>query len=392
MEKSVIRTLTKLSVPSIYKHYIQNAVEHMAERQPLYEHLMQDIKSRIERGTYHTGARIDSLNMLCKRYGVSKITAIRAVDELETMGLLRKVAGKGTFVTGMRYEEQRDDSPPPLRGIILFSKGFIEHTADSNFAGRIYNSIAACACEAGIDFKIEHVRETEIYGSTLSPFTPAPDEGMIALAGDSMLPMLHLFTNPNCRRVLVDTSVAGVPNVLSDNYNGIKLLLEHLAGLGHRDILFAGRFADGQNFVNENERHEAFFQLAASMGLKPSAIMSGNFEDIFRVLRRDGRPSAIMFSRDDPALKLIDDLRQRGCRLPEELSVTGFDHFASQGYKLDPLTTVKVDTGGLGRAAVGILREAPDPLYRVPLTRRVPVQLLVKHSSAAPGNNRALPI
>lgn len=351
------------------------------ETAPLYRKLVMDIRERIEKGLYRTGEKIDSLNLLCTRYGVSKITAIRAMDELQNLGLLRKVAGKGAYVTGMRYEGHSGRQPSELRKIIIFSKDYIANTADSNFNKKIYNSIVSRSCELGLDVQIAQIRESEIFGSIKLPVVPTPEDGIIALARDSVISMLYLFTNPNCRRVLVDTSVAGVPNVLSDNYNGVRLMLEHLKGLGHRHILFAARFADGQNFVNENERLEAFVNLCGLMDIRAETVDSGNYLDIYRVLARDDRPTAVFFSRDDPALKLIDDLRQNGVSIPDQLSVVGFDNYASDGFDLGFLTTIKVDTAELGRQAVELLRLPTDPLCRVPLTRRVATALVHRNSS-----------
>lgn len=352
---------------------------------PLYERILDDIRSKIEQGIYRTGEKIDSLNQLCARYGVSKITAIRAIDELQKLGLLRKVAGRGSYVTGMRYEAQDKHDAPPLRRIILFSKGFIEQTADSNFAKKIYNGITSQAGRQGIDVRVEHISETEVRGPVQIPFLPASDEGIIALARDSVISMLYLFTDPNCRRVLVDTSVAGVPNVLTDNYDGIRQLLEHLAGLGHRHILFAARFADGQNFVNENERLEAFLNISAALGIVAEVVTSGNFNDVFRALRCQNRPTAVMFSRDDPAMKLIRELEAAGVKIPQELSVTGFDDYVSAEYNEERLTTLRVNTVKLGNAAIELLGEPVDPLWRAPLTRRIRGELKVRTSSGPAG-------
>jgi len=348
---------------------------------PLYERISNDIRAKIEQGIYRTGEKLDSLNRLCIRYGVSKITAIRAIDELEKLGLLRKVAGRGSFVTGMRYEAHDSAPFPELRRIILFSKGFIENTADSNFAKRIYNSIRDRAAELGIDLRVEHISETEVGGQVLIPFTPSPEEGIITLARDSVISMLYLFTNPNCRRVLVDTSVAGVPDVLSDNYYGVRQLLENLYNFGHRHILFASRFADGQNSVNENERLDAFINLSETMGIRAETVASGNFGDIFRSLRRPDRPTAVMFSRDDPAMKLVRELEAAGVKVPEEVSVVGFDDYLSVEYDENRLTTFRVDTVGLGCGAVEQLRRPVDPLWLAPLHLRVRGELKVRHTA-----------
>jgi len=271
--------------------------------------------------------------------------------------------------------------PPPLRKIIICAREYVSDTTDANFNRAIFNSIVTHCCTLGLDVQIRHIRESEIFGSTQMPVTTGPDEGIIALARDSVISMLYLFTNPNCRRVMIDTVVAGIPNVLSDNYNGVRAMLEHLVGLGHRHILFAARFADGQNFVNENERLEAFIHLCTAMNIKAEIVTSGDFNDIFHILKRTDRPSAVFFSRDDPALKLITELEALGIDVPSLLSVTGFDDCAEDTRALKRLTTVRADTARLGIEAVERLFLPLGPSYRVPLTTRVPVSLVVRASS-----------
>lgn len=66
--------------------------------QPLYEQLMQHLRAAIVTGEYEEGSKLPSEVDLCARYGVSRITARRAVSELVNEGLLERKQGKGTFV------------------------------------------------------------------------------------------------------------------------------------------------------------------------------------------------------------------------------------------------------------------------------------------------------
>lgn len=66
--------------------------------QPLYEQLMQHLRTAIVTGQYEEGSRLPPENELCEQYGVSRITARRAILELVNEGLLERKQGKGTFV------------------------------------------------------------------------------------------------------------------------------------------------------------------------------------------------------------------------------------------------------------------------------------------------------
>ncbi|WP_134682707.1 UTRA domain-containing protein [Brevibacillus migulae] len=73
---------------------------------PLYEQLMDEIKKDIHEGIYSIGAQLPAENELCQKYGVSRITTRRAITELVEQGILRKLHGKGTFVTNNKLKRE----------------------------------------------------------------------------------------------------------------------------------------------------------------------------------------------------------------------------------------------------------------------------------------------
>ncbi|UFJ39937.1 GntR family transcriptional regulator [Brevibacillus humidisoli] len=73
---------------------------------PLYEQLMDAIKKDINEGVYSIGAQLPAETELCEKYGVSRITTRRAITELVEQGILRKLHGKGTFVTSNKLKRE----------------------------------------------------------------------------------------------------------------------------------------------------------------------------------------------------------------------------------------------------------------------------------------------
>lgn len=71
-------------------------------QQPLYEQLMQHLRAAILTGQYEEGAQLPPESELCEQYGVSRITARRAISELVNEGLLERHQGKGTFVASQK--------------------------------------------------------------------------------------------------------------------------------------------------------------------------------------------------------------------------------------------------------------------------------------------------
>ncbi|WP_134702793.1 UTRA domain-containing protein [Ammoniphilus sp. YIM 78166] len=73
---------------------------------PLYEQLMDAIKTDIQEGIYSMGAQLPPEPELCEKYGVSRITTRRAITELVEQGILQKLHGKGTFVTNNKLKRE----------------------------------------------------------------------------------------------------------------------------------------------------------------------------------------------------------------------------------------------------------------------------------------------
>src|SRR5699024_7880819 len=82
---------------------------------PLYHQLKEILKEKIESGEWQTGDKIPSENELRQQYDVSRNTAIKALDDLMKDGLLKRVQGRGTFVSRPKFEQ-------PLSGFYSFSR------------------------------------------------------------------------------------------------------------------------------------------------------------------------------------------------------------------------------------------------------------------------------
>ena len=75
---------------------------------PLYLQIMEDLHEKIEEGLWHEGTMIPTEKSLCRQYGVSNITIREALKLLVKDGKLRRVPGKGTFVTKPKVEQKLD--------------------------------------------------------------------------------------------------------------------------------------------------------------------------------------------------------------------------------------------------------------------------------------------
>jgi DNA-binding LacI/PurR family transcriptional regulator len=149
------------------------------------------------------------------------------------------------------------------------------------------------------------------------------------------------------------------PSVCVDNRKAAHQMVEHLIDLGHRRIqLVVGQFSQ-----SDRSRHRfAGYQAAmASSGLPAKDPLELPFDStdvraqLQDLLSRRDAPSAVFCSNDQLAMTVIRDLRRLGVRVPEDVSVAGFDGVRVGEWMSPVLTTVVQPIADIGRTAVDLL-------------------------------------
>jgi LacI family transcriptional regulator len=165
--------------------------------------------------------------------------------------------------------------------------------------------------------------------------------------------------------VLVNRSFedGSVPAVAVDDRQGVRLAVEHVAGLGHQRI---GHIAGPQNTSTGHRRYLGFVEAMRAVGL-PAAEEQINFTSWFteeegaRVcegLLDSGRElTAIVAGNDLLAIGCYDALEARGLSCPEDLSIVGFNDMPLVDRLRPPLTTVRVPQREIGTVAADLLLE-----------------------------------
>jgi len=201
-----------------------------------------------------------------------------------------------------------------------------------------------------------------------------------------------------CPVVFVNSSlgVPGVPAVLSDNEAGGRLAAEHVLRLGHRRVAYIAARPSHDVAVEE--------RLA---GVRAALRDGGHDAESLRVVTGDGGVeagervtarllarspgiSALLCYNDLTAVGALRGLRSLGLRVPQDVSVVGFDDIELAPYVDPALTTIRQDTEDMGRWAVrtleAVIDSAPDAegrgAMKRPLERRIPVELVVRASTA----------
>jgi LacI family transcriptional regulator len=217
-------------------------------------------------------------------------------------------------------------------------------------------------------------------------------DGMILVMSEFAGGQLEQLREANIPLVVIDPvnpPPPDVPSVGATNWAGGLAATEHLLELGHRRI---GAMAGPGDYLCSRARTDGYRSALERAGIRfdPALVRNGDFhhEGGFMcggdLLDLPDPPSAIFAGSDQQAFGLYEAARQRGLRVPQDLSVVGFDDLPVARWVSPPLTTVRQPLAEMGRAAAQML---DDMIDGVPLrTNRVELstELIVRESTAAP--------
>ncbi len=169
-----------------------------------------------------------------------------------------------------------------------------------------------------------------------------------------------------------------------DYASGIEQIVKYLYAQGHRKIAFVA----GRPKLKSNEaRLEAYERCMLALGLKPGPILHGDLR--FKgglaagqaIAQMSPRPTAVMAVNDLTAVGVLKGLTSAGLRVPQDISLTGFDRILLAEYSIPSITTVDIHRDLLGQMAADALHalcRSPNPQGR---EYEISAELVVGNSS-----------
>lgn len=193
---------------------------------------------------------------------------------------------------------------------------------------------------------------------------------------------------PDIPIVQIDPKIgAAIPSVVVEQAYGCQMVTEYLIQLGHRRI---AEISGPLNWFGAQARHQQWQQTMRQSGLLTDLSVEGDWTPhggygaVQHLLKHSSDFTAIVAGNDQMALGVIHALREQHLRVPEDVSVVGFDDMPEAAYFQPPLTTVRQDFSQLGVAAVEYLLERidnPDVLLKQHV---IYPQLIIRQSAVAP--------
>ena len=191
--------------------------------------------------------------------------------------------------------------------------------------------------------------------------------------------------------------IAGVTNIVLNHTRAAKLALEHLTKLGHRRIAFI----KGQEFSSDTEvRWEAVLASARKLGLEVNRSLTGQlegessspqlgYEVTRKILAANELFTALFAFNDISAIGAIRALREAGRRVPEDVSVVGFDDIQSAAFQNPGLTTVRQPLREMGVIAAETLLQRINAPAKIPYPKAITIEPeFIVRATTAPAPSR----
>ncbi len=266
-------------------------------------------------------------------------------------------------------------------GVIMFSLRTLGNV-------NTINAITLEAARADYSVKLIPVREHTIgqVSGAYNRLSEQAVDGVIIILEAHLLDQAELTLPPGLPVVVIDSDAADRYTVVdSDQADGARQAVEHLLGLGHRQVW---HIAGPETSFSATRRLEAWQRTLRGAGIEPPPVLHGDWSNESGhshglTLGRRAEVTAIFAGNDQMALGAMCALHELGRDIPGDVSVIGFDDMEEATTFWPPLTTIRQDFDQVGRQALQtLLRKVDGEQERSNVV--VPTSLIVRKSTSAP--------
>ncbi len=262
--------------------------------------------------------------------------------------------------------------------VIMFFSGF----------NRFLYEMARASNEHGYHFVISTIADNE-FSSALASAASRFIDGLI------LIPLVPVVEDYDELMRLTDGVPfvqigaklgANIPSVIYDHAQGARLATQHLIDLGHRAI---AEITGPLSNYDAIARHEGWLATLKDNGLPPGPSAEGDFtieggyQGMKHLLDHGGDFTAVFIANDSMAMGAHTALRERGLRVPEDISTVGFDDIPEAAHFVPGLTTVRQDFYLLGRLAteyvISMIEDPETPVHQ----RVLQPKMVIRESTRA---------
>ena len=303
--------------------------------------------------------RMVSMKDISIACGVSVATVSKALNNHsdigeETKTRIRQVAKEMGYYPNSAAKALKTNRTNNI-GVLFSEEAYSGLTHD--YFAFVLDSLKHTVEEKGYDITFVNACKTRINRmSYLDHCKYRGFDGIAIVCTDFYTPEVMELVRSNIPMVTLDHLFNNVCAVMSDNINGMQDLLTYIYKKGHRKVAYI----HGADSAVTQSRLASFYRTAAQLGLEiPDEYICGaayrdtekTYTETIRLLELDNPPTCILYPDDFAAFGGINAIRERGLRIPEDISVAGYDGIRLARHIEPTLTTLWQDTKQLGQKA-----------------------------------------
>ena len=326
---------------------------------------------------------------VAKEAGVSYSTVSRVVNNFqfvkaETRERVQAAMDKLGYVANVKARSLAGGRSQML-GLLLYD-------FESSYQVEIVRGIDAEVSALNYDLMLyttHHRRQKE--STLVAKLTQGLVDGLLIVLPSNLEAYLEDLDGRNFPYVLIDHAGAGISSntVKATNWQGSFEAVTYLADLGHQRI----GFVQGVMTVDSAQERLAGYKAALAehgLAMDTTLIQPGDFdwqsgyEATHSFLAMSHPPTAVIASSDVCAFGVMEGFLEKGLRVPEDVSVIGFDDIPEATTVRPSLTTVRQDLRQMGRIATRMLVDCIDNPDHTTQQIELPMELIIRESTAPP--------
>ncbi|MDQ1130349.1 LacI family DNA-binding transcriptional regulator [Microbacterium sp. SORGH_AS_0888] len=267
-------------------------------------------------------------------------------------------------------------------GVVVFS---LDSLGNVGTIGGILTDAAARGYAIELIQAMPATTDGEAVASAVSRLDQDAVDGIIVVIESHLMSVASVGFPPGMPSVVIQSGAsADRPSVTADQTAGSREAVDHLVSLGHDTVW---HIAGPRASKAAAERTAAWRSRLEELGRPVPPVFTGDWTPesgyrIGRELLEIPEVTAVFAANDQMALGAIRAMHESGRRVPEEISVVGFDDMAESAYFWPPLTTVHQDFGAAGSLAVSLVIDQIEGRRVENGVHRVPTSFVVRGSTA----------
>lgn len=362
-------------------------MENFSKKKYRYIEIYESLFQKISEGTFPLGELLSSEKEIGKIYSVERTTVRKALEFLVNDGLVEKIQGVGTKVINQKKIITAHSNLKSSNTILFFlakTKNNVDRLTQPYYSSLVFH-LEGELKQHGYKINYSTISKNDNIGELLKQHTFA---GIIFASYGVDRKHLDYVHEKKIPFITVNNDYANAVTISPDNFMGGYLVGKYLIDLGHRKIgLLKGKDIDASTILRL-----AGFKIALSefdLQIEEKYVRTVNWIDEEAVIEtrdilvqnKEDLPTALFAFNDEMALISMGVINEMGLKIPEDISVVGFDNIPQAEFFFPQLTTINCNIEMISKTAVWILHNKILNNFYDNFKITIPIDLIVRGST-----------